>query len=1381
MIKFHLCWLPLLLAGMTLSATEAFFAPLDVAMKKSWSVPRDPELISVRDDTMTLRSRVTAGERRLLAAYFLFEPGLNINERILALDLKPAAGVDQVRITLENRPQNKRGSYLVDKKLLSPEAFSTVYLSRDRQQGVRTEPKLELGSDRSELTTLVFNVYGAPESPEIALEVRNPRWVDALPPPSAAAAAPAAPRPANVEPARDYRHTAPFPAGWKPYAPKREIDLADAVIVAAHAKRDHGLGRELQQAFKAHWGKDFPILDEKSALASGKPMILYGKYNANSFLIRFANNGQLFGNDQGYELRVLPDAFDLRRDFFYFGGGTPAQVRAGIDRFFSRFPAPGVIPYFFECDQIVHPLQPEGNELDQLQAHFDKNDRLPCYYALGKHLIPMAIRYRATGTRENGAMLLELLRRYHEFYLKNGERYFFNAFMLFQIYDLMEEFELCTPDDLKNFAEVVRRYSIDGANDPAMEHYRKLVYDTGKQQYLLNSICFRLRSLGMGARYLLNRYDYPPALEWQKWADFMLGGVAEHPFSPEDAIGYQTMTYSIFMNYALSTGLYPIEFFDNPAFRANVNYFKLTYNHQGWNPCYGDAFGLYMVSGIDFLRMAADLLDDEEAEYLLASRWNRDRLESFSNAAESYRDGLPPPGAHTLGLNVQEVNEFKRNYNFPGSPLARPLLDKASFRSGWDPRADYIGVTGMNRGFHGHFDAGGISQFLDGDRVWLHEGHYLERAPMYHNMLSVSRDGFAPVQHYAATPDLADAAAQILAAPQTADRKSSHLSLLLEDYGGADWVRHIGYEPKNGFWVIDAATARSDGEYAFDLRFRLIGDTTRNGNLVSIRQLPSDDPAQSSELILASGDDSTWFLSKRFERGHGDKDGSLAQYQHKTDENISIVTRRHQGRLNAGERKVFVHFIAPRRPGQSEIEVRRLAPNAWTAAAADGMRLAVAGNWRDAGIEVDADILFAGPHGLTASGVRRLNIAGRDYPPDPKGSIALMRADLPKTFDPERWRGRGERVTPSPHPEVAVATVQPDRVLEYPERVGAAAADRDGFAVGLVNGDLVRLAPDGSEGWRVRLPAPVSAVCPVRDRSGRLYLLAGTAADRPTGDSKSFLFAFDEHGKEFWHREFPARDQRHPTIKTIFPARLPPDGEAVFVGLETWLGHALKLHDGAILWDAMLEHGYHTGTAADMTGDGLDEIIPGGPYHYAPIFGSDGSRPTRPDLSRGCRAVAAADLDGDGFSEALFGREDGYLYCYSWGKNRYQQLQWHENIGGPVFGLGILPGNRILAVTLAGNAVILSADRKIRENRYFPAAFSDLTQTASGWAAPSMDGFLYLFGPDGKLTGKMPFDIDEKAVRLPRAKSSEAGTILSSGRKVYLLSPLRAAPDGSAM
>ncbi len=115
----------------------------------------------------------------------------------------------------------------------------------------------------------------------------------------------------------------------------------------------------------------------------------------------------------------------------------------------------------------------------------------------------------------------------------------------------------------------------------------------------------------------------------------------------------------------------------------------------------------------------------------------------------------------------------------------------------------------------------------------------------------------------------------------------------------------------------------------------------------------------------------------------------------------------------------------------------------------------------------------------------------------------------------------------------------------------------------------------------------------------------------------------------------------------VRPAQLDADNEMEYLLTKTW-GTATAIdHDGSILWKAPGNSGVNDVWTADLTGDGLDEVIVG---HNGGtgihVFGSDGVLLWKNTTIGNVWHVTAADLDGDGRSEVLSTSARGNVHVF---------------------------------------------------------------------------------------------------------------------------------------
>jgi len=197
-----------------------------------------------------------------------------------------------------------------------------------------------------------------------------------------------------------------------------------------------------------------------------------------------------------------------------------------------------------------------------------------------------------------------------------------------------------------------------------------------------------------------------------------------------------------------------------------------------------------------------------------------------------------PPEDH-VGLRLFTVDPLRaKAYGIQGIPPER-ILDKAVFRSGTDPDADYMMLDGLNTGAHKHADANAIIRFSTARHYWLVDMDYIRAAPKHHNSVVVVRDGEVTNQ---GTRYLGDAhvpiehpyAAELLCS--AVGKGSALTQSLLPDYKGLDWRRSIFWKAKDFFVVVDTLQARTRGDYVVRAIWRTLGDAAIAGNALQVRQ-----------------------------------------------------------------------------------------------------------------------------------------------------------------------------------------------------------------------------------------------------------------------------------------------------------------------------------------------------------------------------------------------------------------------------------------------------------------------------------------------------------------------------------------------------------------
>jgi hypothetical protein len=116
--------------------------------------------------------------------------------------------------------------------------------------------------------------------------------------------------------------------------------------------------------------------------------------------------------------------------------------------------------------------------------------------------------------------------------------------------------------------------------------------------------------------------------------------------------------------------------------------------------------------------------------------------------------------------------------------------------------------------------------------------------------------------------------------------------------------------------------------------------------------------------------------------------------------------------------------------------------------------------------------------------------------------------------------------------------------------------------------------------------------------------------------------------------------------------------------------------EGKMIWkNVIYAHSATVGCAADLNGDGKDEIIAGNTYYTLDVIAPNGMRLWRStSIGPEMTAVAAVDVRGDGRPVVLTGVDAGDLYCY----DATGKPLWQANLGDKI--------TRILPATLNGDA-----------------------------------------------------------------------------------------------
>ena len=243
-------------------------------------------------------------------------------------------------------------------------------------------------------------------------------------------------------------------------------------------------------------------------------------------------------------------------------------------------------------------------------------------------------------------------------------------------------------------------------------------------------------------------------------------------------------------------------------------------------------------------------------------------------------------------------------------------------------------------------------------------------------------------------------------------------------------------------------------------------------------------------------------------------------------------------------------------------------------------------------------------------------------------------------------------------------------------------------------------------------------------------------------------------------------------MKTIFPAYLTADRKtpSIIIGAENWKYYAIGL-DGRDLWNFQVYHGATAGIAADLNGDGIDEVFAGSEYVYSPILDAAGKKIQDRLVAPWVNAATAVDLDDDGKFEFIAARSNHALDLHT--------IKGGSELPAESLPLGGEP-SALVPLALPGGAKFATASLDGRvtffDGSLKPLAVTDLHAPVRGIAgfdgglvALAADGFLYRIGPDARIATRYPVVWDASAAVIPQPVGDGETACAAIGRNFYMV------------
>ncbi len=321
--------------------------------------------------------------------------------------------------------------------------------------------------------------------------------------------------------------------------------------------------------------------------------------------------------------------------------------------------------------------------------------------------------------------------------------------------------------------------------------------------------------------------------------------------------------------------------------------------------------------------------------------------------------------------------------------------------------------------------------------------------------------------------------------------------------------------------------------------------------------------------------------------------------------------------------------------------------------------------------------------------------------------------------------------------------------------ISASDLDGDGIAeivAGTSKNNVWLLGADGEARWKFPTGGLVTTTASADlDKSKQRYAIAGSE------DCK--VYALTAAGRLKWAFELP--QYKSPgRVRVLFAADINGDGhDEVIAGGDNWRYYCMD-REGKELWHHESVHPSSAGTAADLDGDGTMETLCGTVYYWWPCAGADGVKRWAYSVkSPHATAALTANLEGAKQRAAIFGSKDGTLHAL----DHAGKLLWTYNVGDEVTGALALDVNgdgrdEIIASSASYSVFALDGSgkrlwrRNLGDSVLCLAAADADGDGRQDVVAGCEDGTLFLLNGAGEIQGRVGLGSAVKALAPARVK-----------------------------
>lgn len=651
------------------------------------------------------------------------------------------------------------------------------------------------------------------------------------------------------------------------------------------------------------------------------------------YYLFFSLTDRWYPGPAGYEVRTLMDPLGTGQNIILLGYSDDDGLEAGLSILLGKIADP--LPFLSEVHAVKFPI-PDFEVKEDLEAAWPEKD-----YTMARNEAASGKCYLAylTGDEE----LIRESSKFWEAILRYGvppgdhriKDLHLRSVCLLNLFRLMEQVgmikeELRLPI-LKFF------YELAESDDHGIGHIDIPVYQAEGYPRQNHGLIPAMGFVLMADYFNRHHPELQEPYRWKKVADGVFAPYNDGSWKPMcDGLSHQWwLSQPVMLDYALMDPEH--RYLESGGARKAADCAIAVLNNQGWMPSSGDG-NLQRAFVGPILRVGAAWYKDGRYRFVhdLAPESRSLYLKAFL-IRTFYTDVEPVEPKEDTGLTVVPMDplvyySWEKNPELtrirtetpPHAPIEK-CFDKLIFRSGWNLDDDCLLVDGLGHFSHAYADAMEIIEYARYGLSFIVSEHGAQNPePESHSIVTITRDGeIGPIPGWA----------EILKA-ESDDEGNGYVSMRLEDFAGADWVRELHFRKGVGVVIHDTITATKPGDYAIQSHLRVPGSVTLEDNILSCKRTSptvgevefsiSGYSSEEATFQIRKQDLSLWHRNPQGEASPPPENDRLKAWQdryHIDERFISIYCGRAAAKLEAGESVSFTQFARAKGPNDAEYEI----------------------------------------------------------------------------------------------------------------------------------------------------------------------------------------------------------------------------------------------------------------------------------------------------------------------------------------------------------------------------------------------------------------------------------------------------------------------------